>query len=333
MANKDIVLTIPGNQFAALGRGKYSPLPQVARVPAYCGYMVGRSYWANLADVTKDLSGNGRTGTLGVPLGAGTLTGVSGIRVLSGGSGYTTATVSLPGGATAVVQIFGGAVVDIAITAVGTGLTAGTYPLTITGDGTGATAQYTVGDGIGEMSMCSPGQWIDTPFTSQQLLSRTGKASLLLVSRQAPGQLQWPIGDRIAGNNSFIALAVNGSGSAYSATSRDGATERSSNSADAQGTRLGFQFALSTHSLTEQRIYYSKYGGGLVTGTAQTGAGLANIASTRLQRMGKDYSNATGINSNALAVWWDDYLSVTEVASIYSQVVTLMTNQDLYVAR
>lgn len=333
MANKDIVLTIPGNQFAALGRGKYSPLPQVTRVPSYCGYLVGRSYWANLADVTKDLSGNGRHGTLGVAIGAGTLTGIAGIRVLTGGSGYTTASVSLPGGATAAVQLFGGAVVDIAITAVGTGLSPGTYPLTISGDGSGATAQYTVGDGIGEMSMCSPSQWIDAPFTSQQLLSRTGKASLLIVSRQAPGQQQWPIGDRISGSNAFIALAINSTSGAFSASTRDGATERSSNSADTHATRLGFQFALSTHSLTEQRIYYSKQGGGLVTGSAQVGTGLANIASTRLQRMGKDYSGATGINSAALAVWWDDYLTVSEVASVYSQVVNYGTNQDLYVAR
>ncbi len=70
----------------------------------------------------------------------GALTGVS---VLTGGSKYTAATVTISGGggtgATATATVSGGAVTGITLTAPGSGFTS-TPIVTITGDGTGATA-------------------------------------------------------------------------------------------------------------------------------------------------------------------------------------------------
>ena len=67
------------------------------------------------------------------------------IRVTSGGSGYTTATIAIGGtgsGATARAMISGGSIIGIVVSAPGTGYgsVGSTVPVTITGDGSGATA-------------------------------------------------------------------------------------------------------------------------------------------------------------------------------------------------
>ena len=66
---------------------------------------------------------------------------VGSIAVTDGGTGYTTATVSISGdgtGATATANLSGGAITSINVTTPGSGYTTAT--VTITGDGTGATA-------------------------------------------------------------------------------------------------------------------------------------------------------------------------------------------------
>jgi hypothetical protein len=81
-----------------------------------------------------------------------TVTGVSSIAVTNGGSGYTTATVSVAlsttnfAGATATATVSGGAVTAITVVTSGSGYT--TAPVvTISGDGTGATATATLTTG------------------------------------------------------------------------------------------------------------------------------------------------------------------------------------------
>ena len=79
--------------------------------------------------------------TFGTPL-----TAVTDLAITAGGSGYSVATLAITGtgtGATGKVQIRGGAIVGILLTAGGTGYTA-TPTVTITGDGTGATASGTI---------------------------------------------------------------------------------------------------------------------------------------------------------------------------------------------
>lgn len=69
------------------------------------------------------------------------------IKVTNGGSGYTTATVSITGsgsGATATAFIAGGVIIGIAVTAGGSGYGSGTVA-TIAGDGSGATLAVQVG--------------------------------------------------------------------------------------------------------------------------------------------------------------------------------------------
>ena len=69
------------------------------------------------------------------------------VKVTSGGSGYTTATVTITGagtGATASAWISGGKVIGVQMSAFGSGYGAGTS-VTITGDGTGATATAQIG--------------------------------------------------------------------------------------------------------------------------------------------------------------------------------------------
>ncbi len=75
---------------------------------------------------------------------------ISFIRVTSGGSGYTNASVTIGGvgsGAQASAFIAGGAVIGIAVTAPGSGYgpTGTTVPVTITGDGSGAQATGNAG--------------------------------------------------------------------------------------------------------------------------------------------------------------------------------------------
>ena len=83
--------------------------------------------------------------------GMGPTNEVTGIKILSGGSGYTTATVAITGdgaGATATAETLGGVLNSVRITNPGTGYT--TASATISGNGTNATVGVSVADGMGQ---------------------------------------------------------------------------------------------------------------------------------------------------------------------------------------
>jgi hypothetical protein len=106
----------------------------------------GATFWANLISAVN----NGQSGIRGPSqlAVASTGDGVDSGIVLTGGSGYTSATIAFSGGggtgAAATATIGGGAVTAIVITNRGTGYTSAPT-IVISGDGTGATGKVTLG--------------------------------------------------------------------------------------------------------------------------------------------------------------------------------------------
>ncbi len=126
------------------------------------------------------------------------------VRITAGGSGYTHATLALGGGAAATAYIANGQIIGAMVTAGGSGLGAagGTIPVTITGDGTGATALA----------------YVAAPLPAERRLAvRCDVPVRFAAAGSQPAQGGWAGGDvAVPAGGDLIWTALNG---AWSATS------------------------------------------------------------------------------------------------------------------
>lgn len=188
---------------------------------------------------------------------------------------------------------------------------------------------------IGAKTIVGPTNYADTPFTGNDLASRTGRATVIAIVNTAPGVSTYPVSNRVSGSSGVQWMGFRQfSGSfAAEASQRLNADEQQSRESVNDTTRSGFEMLAGTYRPGGVQLWRSMAGGGLRRRPEDTAPVLASIGGPLAFRIGRSRSTGDGATSIPGAFFFDDLLTNEQIAAFLAAVTKLFAQYGLTVAQ
>lgn len=184
---------------------------------------------------------------------------------------------------------------------------------------------------VGTGWVAGPSNYATTPFNGDQLCSRTGKCTIIAVTRIAPGVSAWPISNHTnVTSSSYLGIFATNSSASYSARHYVNGQDRRSDDNGNASTRSGFEFIAGTFGVNEgTKLYRSATGDDLHVRPADLTPPIATLGGDLPFMMGR--SHVLGTNGNcdvAFASFFDDVLTPAQIEEYLTYVTALLSTSQ-----
>lgn len=184
---------------------------------------------------------------------------------------------------------------------------------------------------VGAKWVAGPTNYVTTPFNGDQLCSRTGKCTIIAVTRIAPGVSAWPISNHTtSGSPNYVGIFATNNSFAYSARHHISGQERQSNDSTNASTRSGFEFIGGTFGVDEgTKLYRSATGDDLHVRPADVLPPLTPVGGSLPFLIGRSHTLGTNGNCDvAFASFFDDVLTPAQIEEYLTYVTALLSTSQ-----